>query len=149
MFLVIWAFLVWGGGDFKRGMRAYAVGFLQSKVGEASLANLRDSMQVRMARAKNAEELVSTWSIIKKNPLNDSLSGMSGGPVIDEKGEVVGVVSTENSRRGRINASTIESIKGFMRQERVQPENHHRVYEMNDENFIAKAQEIRGGLCRV
>ena len=46
---------------------------------------------------------------------------MSGAPVLDEDGEVIGVVSAESPRRGRIYTVTPENLQTLMTKSPVTP----------------------------
>jgi len=84
------------------GETGYFFGYPQGEPGEvvASLLS-RGRMQVR-GRYKS-DEGVLIWSELNRSRgLLGSLGGLSGGPVLDKDGELIGVVAAETPRRGRI-----------------------------------------------
>jgi len=51
----------------------------------------------------NTEEPILAWTELgRTRGLSGSLGGMSGAPVLDRDGEVIGIVAAESPRRGRI-----------------------------------------------
>ena len=50
-----------------------------------------------------SEEPVLAWAESGRSEgLKGSLGGLSGGPVLDKDGEIIGVVTAESLRRGRV-----------------------------------------------
>lgn len=84
------------------GETGYFFGYPQGDPGEvvASLLS-RGRMQVR--GRYRTDEGVLVWSELSRSRgLLGSLGGLSGGPVLDKDGELIGVVAAETMRRGRI-----------------------------------------------
>lgn len=84
------------------GETGYFFGYPQGQPGEvvASLLS-RGRMQVR--GRYRTDESVLIWSELNRSRgLLGSLGGLSGGPVLDKDGELIGVVAAETPRRGRI-----------------------------------------------
>lgn len=84
------------------GEVGYFIGFPQGQPGEVVGSLLsRGRMQVR--GRYRTEEGVLIWSELgRSSGLIGSLGGLSGGPVLDADGELIGVVAAETPRRGRI-----------------------------------------------
>lgn len=84
------------------GETGFFFGYPQGKPGEVvgSLIS-RGRMQVR--GRYQSDEGVLVWSELSRSRgLIGSLGGLSGGPVLDRDGELIGVVAAETPRRGRI-----------------------------------------------
>jgi S1-C subfamily serine protease len=84
------------------GETGYFFGYPQGQPGEvvASLLS-RGRMQVR--GRYRTDESVLVWSELSRSRgLMGSLGGLSGGPVLDKDGELIGVVAAETPRRGRV-----------------------------------------------
>ncbi|MEM9600855.1 MAG: serine protease [Pseudomonadota bacterium] len=84
------------------GELAYMIGYPQGEPGEVAASLLsRGRMQVR--GRYRTDEPVLIWSEVgRRRGLTGSLGGLSGGPVLDADGELIGVVAAETPRRGRI-----------------------------------------------
>jgi serine protease Do len=84
------------------GETGYFFGYPQGYPGEvvASLLS-RGRMQVR-GRYKSNESVLIWSELNRSRGLMGSLGGLSGGPVLDKDGELIGVVAAETPRRGRI-----------------------------------------------
>lgn len=86
----------------RRGQRAFHPGYPQGKPGEVTSRLLgREMLKVRGRGAR--DEPVLAWAEVgRTDGLNGALSGLSGGPVLDREGRVIGVTIAESPRRGRI-----------------------------------------------
>lgn len=85
-----------------KGQRAFHPGYPQGKAGEvASRLIGRETLKVRGRR--NYDEPVLAWAESGRTTgLEGTLSGLSGAPVMDRRGRVLGVTIAESPRRGRI-----------------------------------------------
>jgi len=50
----------------------------------------------------------------RSRKLNGSLGGLSGAPVLDKDGEIIGVVSAEAPRRGRVYSVAPKYLRGII-----------------------------------
>lgn len=105
----------------RLGEAGFHVGFPQGEEGEASSQLLSRSRLITRGRYE-LEESVLAWAEQERVPDFPTLSGMSGGPVLDAGGSVVGVTVAESSRRGRIYTASPESIIDFLDRAGVQPQ---------------------------
>lgn len=85
-----------------KGQRAFHPGFPQGHPGEvASRLIGRETLKIRGHRSY--DEPVLAWAEAGRTKgLKGSLSGLSGAPVLDRRGRVLGVTIAESPRRGRI-----------------------------------------------
>lgn len=92
-----------GDEPLHKGQRAFHPGYPQGKPGEvASRLIGRETLKVR-GRNGSYEEPVLAWAEAgRTRGLKGTLSGLSGAPVIDRRGRVLGVTIAESPRRGRI-----------------------------------------------
>ena len=86
----------------RRGQRAFHPGFPQGRPGEVASRLLgRETLKVTGRGAR--DEPVLAWAEVGRTAgLNGTLSGLSGAPVLDRQGRVVGVTLAESPRRGRV-----------------------------------------------
>ena len=90
------------GSRRQIGETGYFFGFPQGKPGEVVGRLLsRGRMEVR-GRYRSDEPVLIWTEVVRTIGLKGSLGGLSGAPVLDADGEVVGVVSAETPRRGRV-----------------------------------------------
>lgn len=84
------------------GEIGYLIGFPQGEPGEVAASLLsRGRMSVR-GRYRTDEGVLIWTELSRTRGLVGSLGGLSGGPVLDADGELIGVVAAETPRRGRI-----------------------------------------------
>ena len=96
------------------GEIGYFFGYPQGKPGEVVGSLIaRNRMKVR-GRYTN-DEAVLAWSELgRSRNLKGSLGGLSGAPVLDKDGEIIGVVSAESPRRGRIYSVAPRYLRGII-----------------------------------
>ena len=96
------------------GERGYFFGFPQGKPGEA-VASLLGRHRLMVRGRYRSEEAILAWTEVgRTRGLSGSLGGMSGGPVLDSDGEVIGIVAAESPRRGRIYSVAPISLKDVL-----------------------------------
>ena len=94
------------------GERGFFFGFPQGKPGDAVGTLLGRNRMVVRGRYRSDESILAWSEIGRSRGLRGSLGGLSGGPVLDKDGEVIGVVSAESPRRGRIYTVAPSNLKG-------------------------------------
>jgi len=102
-------------GDWKRspirsdlysprylGENGFFFGFPQGRPGEVT-GKLLGRGRMKVKGRYNTNESILAWAESGRSAgLKGSLGGLSGGPVLDKDGEIIGVVAAESIRRGRI-----------------------------------------------
>jgi S1-C subfamily serine protease len=98
----------------RRGDRAFHPGFPQGEPGEATSRLLgRENLEVRGRGARTESVLV--WAETgRTDGLKGTLAGLSGSPVLDRAGRVIGVTVAESPRRGRIYTAAPETVLGAL-----------------------------------
>lgn len=94
----------------------FHIGFPQGSPGAMHGQRLGNT-KLRYTGAYRVREVVTAWSEVSRLPAgDDSLGGMSGGPVFDSAGRVIGIVLAESRRRGRTYTATPKTIAEMMNQ---------------------------------
>lgn len=101
-------------GQRRIGEHGYFFGFPQGKPGEAVAALLGRHRLIVRGRYSTDEAILAWTELGRTRGLVGSLGGMSGGPVIDDDGEVIGIVAAESPRRGRIYSVAPMSLKDVL-----------------------------------
>ena len=69
-----------------------------------------------VGRYRTTEPIVA-WAEIQRQPGNlSALGGLSGGPMLNKYGEVIGVLVAASQRRGRVMTSDLDSINWLINQ---------------------------------
>ena len=93
------------------GEHGYLMGFPQGKPGEVVGRLLGRHRLLVRGRYKSEEAILAWTEVGRTRGLRGSIGGMSGGPVLDADGEVIGVVAAESPRRGRVYTVAPKSLK--------------------------------------
>lgn len=100
--------------ELRVGDRGFHVGFPQGEAGEASSQLVGRSRLVTEGRY-TLDEPVLAWVETDRSPtVGETLSGMSGGPVLDADGTVIAVTVAESPRRQRIYTAGPDSIRKLL-----------------------------------
>jgi serine protease Do len=100
--------------ELRIGEAGYHVGFPQGRSGEAASTLQARSRLVTRGRYAMEEPVLAWAESERSDGIEGTLSGMSGGPVFDKDGAVIGIIVAESPRRGRIYSATPDSIGSFL-----------------------------------
>ena len=99
----------------RRGERGFHPGFPQGRSGEVSSLLLgRETLNPRK-RGHVADPVLAWAEVGRTEGLRGTLAGLSGAPVLDGDGRVVGVTVAESPRRGRIYTTSPETLARAVR----------------------------------
>ena len=131
-----------------RGMDGFGMGFPQGRPGAVQGRLLgRAQMQARglfQGRAPTLE-----WAEVRRSPnFRGSLGGISGGPLLDSDGRVLGVMVAEEPRRGRFSTAAPETLLAMAGPNRPIPLGAARTppVPVQPGSFGAVADQLRGRL---
>lgn len=137
--------------------QGFHFGFPQSEPGQVSSRLLGRRNMRSTGRYRHTEPVVA-WAEQSRSPETDTLGGLSGGPVLNEKGEIVGVTVAASKRRGRVMTTARISLDSMLALAAVRPAGHASAglnVEPANNNFIDYGTALRRQLtvaqviCRV
>lgn len=140
--------------ELRVGEAGYHIGFPQGRSGEA--ASILESRSNLVTRGRYAmEEPVLAWAERDRSEgIEGTLSGMSGGPVFDKDGAVIGVTVAESPRRNRIYTAAPSSIRRFLEEQGLAAPGGE-AHALNATSYTEEADRLRDEravvkvLCRV
>ncbi len=96
------------------GEYGYFFGFPQGKPGEV-IGKLLGRHRLRVTGRYQTNEPILAWTEIgRTRGLRGSLGGISGGPVLDSDGEVIGIIAAESPRRGRVYSVAPRNLNSYV-----------------------------------
>jgi len=102
-------------GTLRAGQRGFHPGFPQARAGEVTSRLLgRETLNIR-GRGERSEPVLVWAEVGRTDGLGGTLAGLSGAPVMDRQGRVVGVTIAESPRRGRIYTTAPDTFLPAMR----------------------------------
>lgn len=117
--------VVAGGHDLRIGQDGYHLGFPLGEFG-ALRSRLLGRGTVSISGRFSARAPILVWAEVDRVPERDGPnSGMSGGPVFDAAGKLVGVSIGSSLRRGRVTTAAPESMRELWRGYPVAPADAH------------------------
>ncbi|HEY7851808.1 MAG TPA: serine protease [Caulobacteraceae bacterium] len=129
----------------RQGQRAFHPGFPGARPGEAASRLVRRATLWIGGRGLRAEPVLTFVELSRAPSLHGSLVGISGAPVLDTSGEVLGVTVAEAPRRRRLYTTTPSSLRAALREAKVTPANAAGEAETS-ENYGAIADDLRARL---
>jgi len=102
------------GGALKTGDYAYVFGFPQGQPAEVVARLLGRKRLIVRGRYDSVESVLSWMEAGRTEGFFGVLQGLSGAPVLDSNGRVIGVFSVETRDQGRIISVAPENLKDFL-----------------------------------
>jgi S1-C subfamily serine protease len=140
-------------GGLRLGERGFHPGFPQDRAGEVTTRLLgRQTLEFR-ARSKGGERTTRAESVLswaeagRTGGLRGDLAGLSGAPVLDARGKVVGVTLAEAPRRGRLYSASFDAIQQALAEAHVAPQPPTQPRDpINVDNYGRAADDLRRDL---
>jgi S1-C subfamily serine protease len=102
------------------GQRAFHPGFPHGAPGEATSLYLGHDDWRGQGRGAQGQRVLAWAETGRTAGVSGSLAGMSGAPVLDQEGRVVGVTLAQSPRRGRIYAAPGDAIRAALARAKVE-----------------------------
>ena len=130
----------------KVGQRAFHPGFPQGAPGETA-SRLLGAYLLRGQAHGDGRLAVLAWAEVgRTGGLQGSLSGLSGAPVLDKAGRVIGVTLAESPRRGRIYSAPQAAIRAALKLAGRSPDGFASGQPITTDNYGRAADSLRRDL---
>ncbi|MFC6198022.1 S1 family peptidase [Ponticaulis profundi] len=132
--------------DLHVGQYGFHFGYPQGQPGEVTSRLLSRSRLTTRGRYSTSEPVLAWAESGRTRGLIGTLGGISGGPVYNVEGEVIGVTVAESPRRGRIYTTAPASVETFLTSlTQFQPEDGTK-RAITLDNYGAEADRLRRNL---
>ena len=138
-----------GRDDLHIGEAGFHIGYPQGRPGEATSRLLARSRLITRGRYRNEENVLAWAEMGRTRDIRGSLAGISGGPVFDQYGGIVGVTVAESPRRGRIYTTAPESLDDVLASVGISEVSGDTRYPFTIGNYGEKADRLRSELAVV
>ncbi|MDP6876817.1 MAG: serine protease [Alphaproteobacteria bacterium] len=99
-----------------RGADGFSLGYPQGRPGDVH-ARVLGQARLKSTGRYRINEPVLAWAEVSRQPHDlPALGGLSGGPMLDDRGRVVGVLVASSKRRGRVMTTAQTSIHELLAQ---------------------------------
>jgi serine protease Do len=128
------------------GGRGFHPGFPQGGSGEAASRFLGVAEMPPQARGWTRDKVLAWTEVGRTDGLEGMLDGLSGAPVLDDAGRVVGLTLAESPRRGRLYSTSPEAIRQALARAGVRASPFAQGQPVNVENYGRVADSLRRDL---
>ena len=100
------------------GEAGFFFGFPQGRPGEVT-GKLLGRGRMKIKGRYRTDEAILAWAESgRSSGLRGSLGGLSGGPVLDKDGEIIGVIAAESVRRGRVYSVVPRNLRAHIKEDK-------------------------------
>ena len=135
--------------ELRVGQQGYHIGYPQGRAGEVSSRLLSRSVLRTTGRYQSSEPVIAWAESGRTRNLMGTLGGMSGGPLFNENGEVIGVTVAESPRRGRIYTAAPTSLQSFLNAEADLMLDGEQTRSLSPDNYGGEGDRLRSNLTIV
>jgi S1-C subfamily serine protease len=132
--------------ELSVGTQGFHVGFPQGQPGEVTSTLLSNSRLITRGVRRSEEQVLAWAEKGRTRGLVGSLAGLSGAPVFDALGRVVGVTVAESPRRGRIYTTSPDTLAAFLSEAGVEAKGTARPSRFTIEDYGREADRVRRAL---
>lgn len=132
--------------DVKAGQLAYLPGFPRRSPGEVAMRLLGPYRLRRPGRGEQPQPVLAWAEVGRTDGLHGSLAGLSGAPVLDGAGRVIGVALAESPRRGRLYSTPPAAIPAALARARLSPASFAQGAQIGRGNYGRVADALRRDL---
>lgn len=132
--------------SFARGQDGFASGFPQDQPGDVH-ARYLGNIRLRSTGRYRTDEVAAAWAEAERVPHSlPALGGLSGGPMLDRDGIVVGVLVASSQRRGRVITVRPTTILAFVEASQVPLARPGAPPALRGRDFTRRGDELRRSL---
>ncbi len=138
----------------RRGQAGFHLGYPQGRPADLR-SSLLGRMRVVVPGRRRSQPVIAWAEAVRKPRFQGSLGGMSGGPVLNAAGDVIGVSVAESRRRGRVFTSAPAAVHDMLIEAGVAGSPAGSGAPVSEGGFEATGQALRASrtvsqvICRV
>ncbi|MFP6770753.1 MAG: trypsin-like peptidase domain-containing protein [Alphaproteobacteria bacterium] len=127
-----------------RGQDGFSLGYPQGRPGDVH-ARVLGQARLKSVGRYRIDEPILAWAEVTRRPADlSALGGLSGGPMLDDQGRVVGVLVASSKRRGRVMTTAPSSIWELLAQfPEAQPNPGALSRSIDDRSFTTLGKTLR------
>lgn len=127
----------------QRGQDGFAIGYPQGSPGDVH-AQLMGRVRLKSVGRYRTDEPILAWAERRRVPDSlPALGGLSGGPMFNERGQIIGVLVASSERRGRVMTSDPSSVRWLLDQAGLRPDPNARTIDLAVSNFVGQGNDLR------
>ena len=132
--------------SLRRGQDGFAIGYPQGSPGDVH-AQLMGRVRLKSVGRYRTDEPILAWAERSRVPDSlPALGGLSGGPMFNARGQVIGVLVAASERRGRVMTSDPTSVQWLLDQAGLVPDPDARPIDLAVSNFVGQGDDLRDDL---